>query len=77
MRFFSVVHRAAIAQGDPVSKKRKRAVDPGWPQVEAGGHAVSEFNADRQGALSPFGEVEFPLPGDQLPYQHPTTVINR
>jgi hypothetical protein len=38
---------------------------------------VSEFNADRQGALSPFGEVEFPLPGDQVPYIHPVTIINR
>ncbi len=58
-------------------RKRKKAVDPGWPQVQDGDHAVSEFNADRQGALSPFGEVEFPLPGSELPYQHPTTVINR
>jgi hypothetical protein len=45
--------------------------------VQDGDHAVSEFNADRQGALSPFGEVEFPVPGSELPYQHPTTVINR
>ncbi|WP_354527967.1 hypothetical protein [Nakamurella sp. UYEF19] len=52
-------------------------VDPTWPAVEEGGHAVNELNADRQGALSPFGELEFPIPGDQLPYIHPTTVINR
>ena len=55
--------------------KRSKGVDPRWP--DTGDHAVSEFNADRQGALSPFGEVEFPLSGDQLPYVHPTTVINR
>lgn len=58
-------------------KEKKKRVDPTWPVIEEGGHAVSEFNADRQGALSPFGEVEFPLPGDQVPYVHPVTVINR
>lgn len=57
--------------------KKKIRVDPTWPAVEEGGHAVNELNADRQGALSPFGELEFPIPGDQLPYIHPTTVINR
>jgi succinate dehydrogenase / fumarate reductase iron-sulfur subunit len=37
------------------------------------GHmAVSEVTFDRQGAASPFGEsVEFPLPTDNLTYQHP------
>ena len=40
-------------------------------------HAVSELAADRTGALSPFGEVTFPLPADELPYTHPVTVINR
>jgi len=70
--------RIRTDEGVPVAGKRnKKDVDPGWPQVEDGGHAVSEFNADRQGALSPFGEVEFPLPGDAIPYIHPTTVINR
>lgn len=58
------------------SKKNKR-VDPRWPEVEQGGHAISEFNADKQGALSPFGELDFPLSSDQIPYIHPTTVINR
>ena len=58
-------------------EKKSKGVDPNWPEAALGDHPVSEFNADRQGALSPFGEVEFPLPDDQLPYVHPTTVINR
>ncbi len=58
-------------------RKKSKGVDPRWPEIEEGGHAVSEFNADRQGALSPFGEIEFPIPGDEIPYVHPVTVINR
>jgi hypothetical protein len=53
-------------------------IDPSWPVHGADdAHPVSELAADRQGSLSPFGEVEFPLPPEQLPYQHPVTVINR
>lgn len=58
--------------------ERTRYVDKGWPAV--GGpddHAVSELATDRAGALSPFGEVEFPLPPEDLPYVHPVTVVNR
>ena len=40
-------------------------------------HAVSELAADRTGALSPFGDLTFPLPADDLPYTHPVTVVNR
>jgi hypothetical protein len=29
------------------------------------------------GALSPYGDVVFPLPADELPYLHPVTEINR
>jgi succinate dehydrogenase / fumarate reductase, iron-sulfur subunit len=33
---------------------------------------VSEFAAEVQGGLSPFGEdMQFPLPADQLLYRHP------
>jgi succinate dehydrogenase / fumarate reductase iron-sulfur subunit len=33
---------------------------------------VSEFAAQVQGGLSPFGEdVEFPLPADRIAYRHP------
>jgi hypothetical protein len=52
-------------------------VDPGWPTTDPDDHAVSELVADRTGALSPFGEVMFPLPAGDLPYVHPVTVVNR
>jgi hypothetical protein len=48
--------------------------DPEWPQD---GHPVTELMAPTQGASSPFGDTEFPLPADQLDYQHPVTEINR
>ena len=32
---------------------------------------------DRTGALSPFGDLTFPLPADDLPYVHPVTVVNK
>lgn len=50
--------------------------DPWWPEVD-GGHPVTELMSPVQGASSPFGEVEFPLPADSLPYEHPRTEINR
>jgi hypothetical protein len=58
-------------------KKKTHYVDNGWPVVEDGDHAVSELATDRTGALSPFGELTFPLPADELPYMHPVTVVNR
>ena len=40
--------------------------------VPEGRLPVSEFAAEVQGGLSPFGEdVEFPLPLDQVAYRHP------
>ena len=60
-----------------MAHKRSKGVDPTWPEVPGDQHPVSEFNTDRQGALSPFGEIEFPLPSSEIPYIHPTTVINR
>jgi hypothetical protein len=56
-------------------KVKKDRIHPEWPQVPDGDHPVSEFLADRQGALSPFGEVTFPQ--ESVPYQHPVTKINR
>jgi hypothetical protein len=38
---------------------------------------VSELATDRAGALSPFGDVTFPVPSDDLPYVHPVTIVNR
>lgn len=57
------------------SAKKKSGIDPTWPKVESGEHPVSELAADRQGALSPFGDVTFPLA--KVPYVHPETEINR
>ncbi|MBK1785368.1 hypothetical protein [Prauserella cavernicola] len=56
------------------SRKSKR-IDPSWPEAPDGEHPVSELAADRQGALSPYGEVTFPL--EAVPYEHPETEINR
>jgi hypothetical protein len=64
----------SVAEKKP---QKNRYVDNGWPPTEDGDHAISELAADRTGALSPFGEVTFPLPADELPYMHPVTVINR
>lgn len=57
--------------------QKTRYVDPGWPVADEDDHAVSELAADRTGALSPFGDLTFPLPPDALPYVHPVTVVNR
>jgi succinate dehydrogenase / fumarate reductase iron-sulfur subunit len=40
--------------------------------VPEGHLPISEFAAEMQGGLSPFGEdVEFPLPADRVAYVHP------
>ncbi len=59
--------------------KKVQYVDKGWPVFDGDGddHAVSELATDRTGALSPFGDITFPLPADQLPYTHPVTVVNK
>lgn len=57
------------------SPQRSMHIDPTWPVTEPGEHAVSEFIADRQGSLSPYGDLVFPL--DRTSYEHPKTVINR
>jgi len=57
---------------------RPERIDPYWPEAPEGHqHPVSELASHTQGALSPFGEMEFPLPADQIGYRHPTTVINK
>jgi hypothetical protein len=63
----------AAAKGD--DGKKRAGVDPTWPEAGDGDHPVSELAADRQGALSPFGEVTFPL--ESVPYVHPETEINK
>jgi hypothetical protein len=57
--------------------KKNRYVDPGWPTSDADDHPVSELAADRTGALSPFGDVTFPLPAEELPFIQSSTVINK
>lgn len=57
--------------------KRTHRIDPAWPTWSEEDHPVSELLASIQGALSPYGEVTFPLPADQIPYEHPHTEINR
>ena len=54
---------------------REGRIDPTWPELPDGEHPVSGLASPRQGSLSPFGDVEFPL--DEVPYVHPVTEINR
>ncbi|MFT4397434.1 hypothetical protein ACLTEW_21100 [Gordonia lacunae] len=59
---------------------KKHYVDNGWPQDENGDaaeHAVSELATHISGALSPFGDTEFPLPAADLPFVQSKTVVNR
>ena len=61
---------------DHVAKRdRPERIDPTWPALPEGEHPLSELAAPVQGSFSPFGDVEFPL--DEVPYEHPHTVINR
>lgn len=57
------------------SKNKRDRIDPEWPHDDA--HPVTELASDRQGAMSPFGEVSFPLPEGTVPYKHPETEINK
>ncbi|CPR11511.1 hypothetical protein BN971_02797 [Mycobacterium bohemicum DSM 44277] len=61
---------ADIAEG---KARKTRYVDNGWPATEPDDHPVSELASDRTGALSPFGDLVFPLPATDLPYVHPVT----
>ncbi|MBD0023620.1 hypothetical protein GII33_05130 [Gordonia pseudamarae] len=57
---------------------KKQYIDNGWPIDDEGGHqhAVSEFAASVPGALSPFGDVTFPLPAEELSFVQSHTVVN-
>jgi hypothetical protein len=59
------------------SARKTKYVDNGWPTTDPDDHAVSELACDRTGALSPFGDLVFPVPSNDLPYVHPVTVVNR
>ncbi|QEN17398.1 hypothetical protein D3H54_24460 [Mycobacterium sp. ELW1] len=69
--------RPGRCQNVAVAEKKTRYVDNGWPTRDPDDHAVSELAADRTGALSPFGDITFPLPASDLPYLHPVTVVNK
>lgn len=56
-------------------KSKPEHIDPSWPDVHEDESAVSEFVADKAGALSPFGDVTLPL--DEIPYVHPVTRVNK
>lgn len=61
-------------------EKKEHYVDNGWPRGDDGevhDHAVSEFATHVAGGLSPFGDTEFPLPVEDLPYVQGKTVVNR
>lgn len=60
-----------------VKQVRTDRTDPAWPATSEQDAPVSELAATVQGALSPFGEVVFPLPSEELPYVHPVTEINK
>ncbi len=65
----------AMATSDGSKRRSKHWVDPTWPTAEDGSHPVTELASPVAGGLSPFGDLEFPLA--EVPYVHPTTVINR
>lgn len=56
-------------------KVKQDRIDPTWPQFGDDDKAVTEGATDRQGALSPFGDITFPV--ETVPYVHPETKINK
>ena len=57
---------------------RKDRVDPHYhPETANGEHPVTEITAASQGALSPFGDITFPVDPETLGYHHPDTEINK
>ena len=71
------VRMAPVADNADIKAPKTPYVDNGWPTTNPDDHAVSELATDRVGALSPYGDVVFPVPADELPYVHPVTEINR
>ncbi len=66
-----------VADNADNKSPKNKYVDNGWPTTDPDDHPVSELATDRVGALSPFGDVTFPVPSDDLPYVHPVTIVNR
>ena len=62
--------------GDIVAKAPDSGrIDPTWPDLPDGEHPLTELLGTLPGSMSPFGEVEVPLP--KVPHEHPVTEINR
>ena len=58
--------------------RNQELIEPTWTHTGDGGPPVSEFTAEPDGPLSPFGEDHsFPLPVSALRYAHPTDKPNR
>ena len=57
-------------QAETPTKTRNR-------QVKDGHLAVGEITSGRMGASAPFGRSAFPLPLDQIHYEHPEPVGER
>jgi hypothetical protein len=57
------------------AEKASAAIDPEWAAAHGDHHPVTELAAHFQGNYSPFGEVTFPL--EKIPYEHPSTQINK
>ena len=66
-----------VADNSGKQTPKNKYVDNGWPTTDPDDHPVSELASDRVGASSPFGDLAFPLPADDLPYLHPVTIVNR
>lgn len=75
--FWVTCQNGLVADTAEGKARKTKYVDNGWPTTDPDDHAVSELVTDRTGALSPFGELTFPLPSSELPYLHPVTVVNR
>ncbi|MHA6798194.1 hypothetical protein [Bounagaea algeriensis] len=58
-----------------MAKSKPEHIDPNWPDVGEDESAVSEFTADKAGALSPFGDMALPM--EHTPYVHPVTRVNK
>lgn len=55
--------------------EKSTGMEPTWPKLPDGQHAVTELVAAVQGSLSPYGDTDLPLA--KTKYRHPVTVINR
>ena len=76
-RLHETCQNGFVADNAGKKAQKTRYVDNGWPTTNPDDHAVSELATDRVGALSPFGDVIFPVPADELPYVHPVTDVTR